>query len=102
MDCRVKPGNGGSASDSLFNLRDHPHDDRLQLRQVDSRSFPQNLIVDAMIFMPQRIADGDDVGPWRIGIARPQVFGQGTRGLGNDLDRAFGNPTKGVSLLVNF
>jgi hypothetical protein len=50
-----------------------------------------------VIFMPQWIADGDDVGPWRVGITRPQVLGQGARGLGNNLNRAFGDPAKAVA-----
>ena len=79
---------------SAFELRNHPQNGRLQLRQINSRGFPQNLVVDAVIFMPQRIADGDDVGPWRFWITRPQLLRQGARGLGNDLDRALGDPAK--------
>src|SRR6266849_2037284 len=50
--------------------------------------------------MPQWITDGDDVGPRRVGITRPQVRGKGTRRLRNDLDRAFGNPAKAVTFPV--
>jgi hypothetical protein len=45
----------------------------------------------------KRIADGDNVGPRGIGITRPQFLGQGTRGLGNNLDCAFGDAAKAVA-----
>jgi hypothetical protein len=54
-----------------------------------------------MVFMPQRIADSDDVGPRRVGITRPQFLGQGARRLGNNLDRAFRDPAKTVALPVD-
>jgi hypothetical protein len=47
-----------------------------------------------MIFMPQRIADADDIGPRRVRITRPQFIRKGPRRLRNNLDRALGNAAK--------
>jgi hypothetical protein len=85
---------------SVFEFCKHALDDRLQLWQVGGGGFPQDFVVDAMIFMPQRVADADDVGPGRVGITRSQFFRKRPRRLGNNLDCALGNAAKAVALPV--
>jgi hypothetical protein len=53
-----------------------------------------------MIFMPQRIADRDDISPRRFGITPAQFLRKGPRRLRNNLDRALGNAAKAVALPV--
>jgi hypothetical protein len=54
-----------------------------------------------MIFMPQRISYGDDVGPGRIAMPCPQVFWKCARRFGNNLYRPLGDPPQRVAFPVN-
>ena len=59
--------------------------DRLQLGQVNRRDLPKLLVVEALIFMPQDVADSDNGGPRRIGIFGEVIRRQRFRGFRNDL-----------------
>jgi hypothetical protein len=67
---------GASGGYSVFELGQHAQNDRLQRGQVQGCRFPKNLVVDAVVFVAKRIADGDNVGPRGVGITRPQFLGR--------------------------
>jgi hypothetical protein len=54
-----------------------------------------------VVFVPQRIADSDNIRPRRVGITRPQFLRQGARRFGNNLDRAFRDAAKTVALPID-
>jgi hypothetical protein len=61
----------------------------------------KTFVVDAMIFMSQRIADAYDVSPRRVGITPPHFLRESPRRFGNNLDRTLGNAAKAVAFPIS-
>jgi hypothetical protein len=74
--------------------------DRLQSGQVNRRDFPKLLVVEALVFVPQDIADPDNGAPRRLSLFGEQIRRQRFRGFRNDLHGAFHRAAMHVAALV--
>jgi hypothetical protein len=63
--------------------------DRLQSRQVNCRDFPKLLVVEALVLVPQDVADSDNGSPWCIRVFGEVIQRQCFRSLRNDLYGTF-------------
>ncbi|MDR3484694.1 MAG: hypothetical protein P4M05_07265 [Bradyrhizobium sp.] len=68
--------------------------------QVNGRYFPKLLVVEALVLVPQDIADPDNGGPWRIGVFGEVIRRQRFRSFRNDLHGAFDCAAVQVAALV--
>src|ERR1700722_5387733 len=85
---------------SIFGFCEHPQHDRFQHRQMDGRNLPELSVVEALIFMPQYIADTDDRAPWSITVFGQNIFWQGLGRLRDNLYGAFNRAPVHVTVAV--
>ena len=69
-------------------VRRHPLDHGVKLGKIDGCHLPNDVGIDAMVFVAELVADGDDVRPGYIGIALPQ--------FGRQMDDRFRDDQHGV------
>src|SRR5450631_2390845 len=67
---------------------------------MNRRDFPTLLVIEALVFVPQDVADPDNGVPRRIGVFGEEVRRQRFRGFRNDLHGAFNRAAMHVAALV--
>jgi hypothetical protein len=78
----------------------HLRHDRLQLGQVNCHDLPKLLVVEALVLVPQDIADSDNGVPRRIGVFGQVIRRQRFRRFRNDLHGTFHRAAMHVATLV--
>jgi hypothetical protein len=78
----------------------HLRHERVYFGQMNRCNFPKLLVVEALVFVPQDVADPDNGGPRRIGLFGEQIGRQRFRGFRNDLHGTFHRAAMQIAALV--